>query len=281
MTCDTADITFDISSSAGLYSQLAGVLAAFAFGAITLVLPGQHRGGNEPHDDRSDLHVLVALVSAFISLVIASIEYAGLAGEKGCALLQGRAASKEFLSVVAFAFAILLLLYAVAQLVTHSRVAGINYHIRLIVTVLGAPLALLFILIGAEDVASTPWRPAAGNQPPTPHDSAFYHWMTNIFLPWPAAMGLLCVVVWILGRRRRRMSPDDHDIDRPSRARLLFPYVSLGLSVMASVRSTILADTDPASRIQPWEVWIWLALCAAVLLCQAILLAFARGVERS
>lgn len=284
MSCDTSTLTFDISSSAGLYSTMAGVLAAFAFGAITLVLPGEYRRHPRPDtseataDEQSDVHVLLALVAAFMSLIIATLEYAVINGERGCALIQGRAASEEFLGGVAFAFAVLLLLYAVVHMVTHSGIAGIGQHVRFIVAVLGPPLAVLFLITGAEDAASSPWVSPGAGQPYGPQLTAFYHETTLLALPLPAGLLVACTAMWWLGRKIR------HDKSPAGGGRVpallvIFPYMSLFLAIAAVARSTTLAETNPSDRIHQWEVWTGLAVSTVVLTAQAALLLFERGAD--
>lgn len=129
MPCDTSGISFDITGSASVYSQMAGVLAGFAFAAITLVLSSDQRLARTDIPSRektSDATVLAFLV-AFVCLIVATIIYAVLAGERGCSLLMGRAASEEFLGGVAFAFSVLLLLYALVQLMANSHLATVGY----------------------------------------------------------------------------------------------------------------------------------------------------------
>jgi hypothetical protein len=284
--CNLDSLSFDVTGSAALYSQMAGVLAAFAFGAVSLVLPGMHRrnsGGTLRDAEvraRSDSQVLLALISAFLGLIVATLQYAVLAGERGCALIMGRASSEEFLGGVSFAFAVLLLLYAIVQLVTNSEIEGLSYHARLIVTALGAPLALLFLTTGAVDVASTPWLPDTTTGGFMPNLTTFGEILNKVSLPLPGAVFVLCLGLWRLGRGRRR-TPPATSTDKSSAhfIRVCFPYVSLALAISATIRSENLAITDPAAHIQDWEVWLWLGLCTAILVTQAALLSFDQGSE--
>jgi hypothetical protein len=278
--CDTSNLTFDISGSASLYSQMAGVLAAFAFGAIALVLPGDHKGrrssADGPNDnDSSDLTVLLALVGAFMSLILATVEYAVLAGERGCSLLQGRAASEEFLGGVSFALAVMLLLFAVSLLVTNSRVPGAGYHARLIIAMVGPAISLLFLITGAEDVASTPWLvPIAGHGYLPQTSTRFYYQANRVALLLPALMFLFCGAMWILRRKFNKDLKGKRLFRFNVAASTSFPYVSLGLSVAAAVRAAAFSEADPSSHIYEWEVWTWLAVCTVVFAIQAVILAF-------
>ncbi|KAA2261958.1 hypothetical protein F0L68_14755 [Solihabitans fulvus] len=275
MSCDTSGLTFDISGSAALFSQLAGVLAAFAFGAIALVLPGEHRGADRRSDtpdsrrERADVHLLLALVATFVSLIIATMQFAALAGERGCALYQGRAAAEEFLGGVAFAFAVVMLMYAIVQLVALSRIAAIGVHARLIVVVLGPALATLFMLSGAEDVASAPWRQIEAGQLLVAQNTAFHRQISTVALLLPAGQLAVSLLAWSFRRRLGRWLPSSFWPLAP----VLFPYLSLGLATAAIVRSMTLIASVPTTSLPPWEVLSWLAVCSLVLLCQVIVLA--------
>lgn len=62
----------------------------------------------------------VALMNAFLGLFLAAVQYSLLAGENGCALTGGRAASAELLGGVSFVASVYMLLYAVVQFVSGS-----------------------------------------------------------------------------------------------------------------------------------------------------------------
>lgn len=271
MSCDTTGMTFDISGSAALFSQLAGVLAAFAFGAIALVLPGEHRrgGARDSTREQADTHLLLALVVTFVSLIIATMQYAVLAGERGCALYQGRAAAEEFLGAVAFAFAVVMLMYSIVQLVAQSRMAAASVHVRLIVVVLGPALATLFMLAGAEDVASAPWRQITAGQLFVAQDTTFHRQISAIALLLPPGQLAVSVLIWCFRRRLGRWLPKSFW----SLAPLLFPYLSLGLATAAIVRSMTLIENPPTAGLPQWEVLTWLAVCSLALLCQVMTLA--------
>jgi hypothetical protein len=190
--------------------------------------------------------------------------------------VQGRAAPEELLAGVAFAFAVLLLLYAVVQLVSQSGIRGISFHARIIVTALGPPLAVLFLGAGAEDVAATPWLPTGANGANAPQLGSFYNSIAAIALPLPGATFVFCVVAWFLGKKRRKQSQPETNA---TFFLVLFPYLSLALAILAVVRAYLMSVSDPSAHIQQWEVWAWLFGCTAILLLQAVLLAFERGVE--
>src|SRR5689334_12329013 len=67
VACEPADLSFDISATAGLYAQLAGVLAGFAFASLTLVISGAHRraSGTAKTLNEYDGRVVASLTTSF------------------------------------------------------------------------------------------------------------------------------------------------------------------------------------------------------------------------
>jgi hypothetical protein len=68
----------NLPAVAGLYSQLAGVLAGFGFAGVITLIAAQLASG---HSASSTLQSGSALVGAFIALVMSSLNYAVVAGE--------------------------------------------------------------------------------------------------------------------------------------------------------------------------------------------------------
>lgn len=111
MSCPVPLSVIDVAATAALYSQAAGVLAGFASSAILRLLT---RGATARK--QTDLpHTLMALISAFVCLVLSTVEYAVAAAEPGPGI-GGRAATFEVLCGTAFGLSVLLLLYGASQL---------------------------------------------------------------------------------------------------------------------------------------------------------------------
>jgi hypothetical protein len=111
---------FDISIVSRTYAQFTGILAGFAFVVINLVLDRAYRRRGEgrslePREIEHETQIGIALVCAFLGLFLTTLRYGLLAGETGCALTDGRAASVEVLAAVSFAASIYMLLYAIVQ----------------------------------------------------------------------------------------------------------------------------------------------------------------------
>jgi hypothetical protein len=118
---------FDYSKSAGYFSQLAGVLAGFAFLAITLLLNRQHRRGTNTdaaQEHWQDSQIVTALGCALLGLVAAAAMYALLAGEQGWALTSGRGLSRFMLAAVAFVFSLYTAFFAAVQLVSAAALGA-------------------------------------------------------------------------------------------------------------------------------------------------------------
>lgn len=77
--CRLTGLTFDIASSAGWYSSIAGLMAGFAL--LAILLPLDHIA--EDTDEAMTADAVVVFVCAFFSLLILSIAYAVLAGRTG------------------------------------------------------------------------------------------------------------------------------------------------------------------------------------------------------
>src|SRR5947209_5937541 len=140
---------FDVSSVGRSYAQFTGILAGFAFIVINLVLDRAYRRRSdgrsmEPREVEHETQVGIALVSGFLGLVLTTLRYALLAGENGCALIDGRAASAEVLTAVSFAASIYMLLLAIVQF--FSGTAGIlAKHCVFIMVILVPPISVFLV----------------------------------------------------------------------------------------------------------------------------------------
>jgi hypothetical protein len=205
-------LQFDFSQSAGNYSQLAGVLAGIAFLAIMLVLNRQHRrgsAGDTAREYEQDNRFVTALACAFLGLITAAALFALLSGEEGCALVSGRALSKEVLAGVAFFFPVYTLLFGAVQVVS---AAAMGAHLRFIVSVLTPPVVVAFIVASLDDLALSLANPP--NQPAQPHEPLLPGWTDSSASLWNFAHTMLtwliptvlaiCLSVWLAGFRWRR-----------------------------------------------------------------------------
>lgn len=268
---------FDVSIVARNYAQLAGLLAGFAFVVINLVLDRAYRrrsDGQSP-DAREVAHETltgVALMNAFLGLFLTAVQYSLLAGEQGCAVASGRAASAELLGAISFVASLYVLLYAVAQFVSGSAGTLIR-HCVFIVAVLVPPIAVFFVEATLTDLALS-LGDLQAHRPLQPlWDDA-----NRLSLPITVTIAFACAVGWFLGRRTRRSEAPIGPI--AGRIRTAFPYLSTVVVIAAIIRSMgALPKTDVASHLGPTEAWLWVAVFAALMLVQSTALSFQRGVE--
>ncbi|MDT5304787.1 MAG: hypothetical protein QOE48_454 [Mycobacterium sp.] len=268
---------FDISIVARNYAQLAGVLAGFAFVVINLVLDRAYRrrSDGKPRGAREVEHETltgVALMNAFLGLFLSAVQYSLLAGENGCALTGGRAASAELLGGVSFVASVYMLLYAVVQFVSGSA-GTLAKHCVFIVAVLVPPIAVFFIEATLSDLALAQADPKT-HQPLQPL------WDQANSLSVPIALGVLivCAAVWRIGRKRRGSPsfPGGH----AQRLRTAFPYVTVVVVISVVVRAvTVLPVRNPAAHLAPGEAWLWVAVFAVLMLIQSTALSLQQGVE--
>jgi hypothetical protein len=143
--------SFDIPSTAGFYSTLAGVMAGFAFLALANNLLTVDRDDREDNPSYADAGI--ALGAAFVSLLLVSISYAILTGDRTSG---PRAAVVEIIVGAAFAAAALQMIYAIGFLIQiHSeRFERVKGFFRAIGIGL-CPLGLLLVLLGSTDFMET------------------------------------------------------------------------------------------------------------------------------
>lgn len=268
---------FDISIVARNYAQLAGVLAGFAFVVINLVLDrGYRRRGDgksrAAHEIEHETLTGVALMSAFLGLFLSAIQYSLLAGENGCSLTGGRAASAELLGGISFVASVYMLLYAVVQFVSGSA-GTLAKHCVFIVAVLVPPIAVFFIEATISDLALALADPTT-RQPLQPL------WSDANNLSVPIALAILTVSagMWVVGRTRRTSETPSRP--RVQTFRIALPYITIVVVISAVVRAvTALPVRNPSAHLAPGEAWLWVAVFAGLMLVQSAALSLQTGVE--
>ena len=268
---------FDMSVVARTYAQFTGILAGFAFVVINLVLDRAYRRRGEghalePREVEHETQVGISLVCAFLGLFLTTLRYGLLAGESGCSLTAGRAASVEVLAAVAFAASIYMLLYAIVQFFSgSSRVLA--KHCVFTLAILVPPISFFLV----EDTL-THLALSLGN--PETHQplQSLWDWATRLAIPLPLTLGAVCAALWYMGiGRRRSVSPPGRIAQR---IRMIVPYITVGVVSAVIVRSIMaLRYTSPAVHISPAEAWLWLAVLGVALAVQSGALSFQKGVE--
>lgn len=107
MDCRLDAAAFDIASSAGWYSAIAGLLAGFALLAILLPLDHEANASDDPHAADS----VVIFTCAFFTLLILAFNYGVLSGRTGDGPAAGVAAHEQLLNGAVFGLATLLMLF--------------------------------------------------------------------------------------------------------------------------------------------------------------------------
>jgi hypothetical protein len=127
--------TIDFSTTAGLYSQLAGVLAGFAFAGLVALVAAQFTKDSKA---RFAFHSFVPLIVAFVGLVSASLNYAVVASDQAVK----RAALLETIAGVGFAVAGLMLFYSLLVLL-HGAYADASEPSSAAASAAGAAIAFV------------------------------------------------------------------------------------------------------------------------------------------
>ena len=268
---------FDISIVSRTYAQFTGILAGFAFVVINLVLDRAYRRRGEgrslePREIEHETQIGIALVCAFLGLFLTTLRYGLLAGETGCALTDGRAASVEVLAAVSFAASIYMLLYAIVQFFSGSS-AILAKHCVFILATLVPSITVFFV----EDTL-THLALALGNPETHRPLQPLWDWATWLSIPIPVAMTTVSVVVWFFGMGRRRSEEPTGPVAR--QLRMVVPYITVAVVSAVIVRSVVaLRYTNTATHIGPGEAWLWVVVLIAALLIQSAALSFQKGVE--
>ena len=155
----------DLSASAGLYSQLASVLAGFAFAAVITLVAAQLASSSNAS---RTLESGSPLVAAFIALTISSLDFAILAAERfgtaRAAILQTLAAMGLSVACILLLYSILVLVRGLEQDAAKTRVASkvMSDLIRDLLIVAISPVTILLMWNGARDHVNFKYGPTAG-----------------------------------------------------------------------------------------------------------------------
>jgi hypothetical protein len=257
--------------------QFAGVLAGFAFVVINLVLDRAYRRRSDAksraaREVEHETLTGVALMNAFLGLFLSAVQYSLLAGENGCALTGGRAASAELLGGVSFVASVYMLLYAVVQFVSGSA-GTLAKHCVFIVAVLVPPIAVFFVEATLSDLALAQADPKT-HQPLQP----LWDWANRLSVPIALVVVIVCGAVWHIGRKTRSSASSSGH--RAQRLRTAFPYVTVVVVISVVIRSvTALPVRNPGAHLVSGEAWLWVVVCAVLMLIQSTALSLQQGVE--
>ena len=133
---------------AGLYSQLTGVLAGFAFAGLLLILTHQLEHARTGESSTRLTTAMRLLLSAFVGLVLASLSYALISGEQ-----QGdpMASLEHVIAGTGFGVATMLLLLAVLELVGETA-PTLQAQVQILAGIALPVVVLLYVVAGVAEV---------------------------------------------------------------------------------------------------------------------------------
>ncbi|MHA3024337.1 hypothetical protein ACXPWS_29190 [Mycobacterium sp. BMJ-28] len=286
---------FDFSVAAGLFSQLAGVLAGFAFVGITLKLNSQ-TGQNGDSSEVDNERFLTGLGCAFVGLIAAAALYATISASKGCAIVTGTGASLEVLAGVAFGLSVYTLLFATVQLASKGPLGA---HLRGLVAVAVPPITMLLVASSLGDLALSQADPPSSRgdsaddsrlpreaiTPQWNNEEGFYNFSRWATLWLTITVFLICLILWLYGRKIRRaeggaVTSFAVRIDSlVSRCLTGVPYASVVMVVYAVGRSVTFSTLEPAAHMPAWEATTAVLGAAMILCLNSVSLSLVRGSE--
>lgn len=218
----TAQAPPNLPVVAGFYSQLAGVLAGFAFAGLIALIAAQMTADHASET----LEGGAPLLAAFLALVLSSLNYAVVAGESpGTA----RVAALQTASGLGFGVAGLMLLYSILVLVRGLEIHAARSKlvsramanmIRSVIVFVASPLIILLVWSGVRDHLTQKYGAEVGF---TGAD-----WVSLLVLVLSLAVGV-CFAVRLFG------DPQHH----PSLTRFLSAAV-VGLASFSLLSTTLL-----------------------------------------
>jgi hypothetical protein len=254
-----AESGIDLGNTAGLYSQIAGVLAALAFSALLNYLrrPSPQEESTSTYRDTT-----VVLFTTIGALILCAITYGQVAGGP---IDQGAAYSGFFLIGPAFCLAILGMFYAILLAARpYQHLEAMMSIARVMVGVIGPSVSMFLVAGAANDVEV---RRCAGPNP-APADSCF-----AISLPFGVGLALTAAMIggslFLLHRMGRAVPKTWH------RGPTMVGWLTLGFST-ATPLSAVLVASKPYDYLLPAE-----ALIAGQLTTFAVLAIFAYTVLRT
>jgi hypothetical protein len=280
------DVGFDFTITAGLHSQLSGVLAAFAFAALTFALQPLQASADQKvlNENKSSLaHAVTTLLCSFLALVVTTFLFSILAGEDG-ATASTRSAAEEALSSAAFAISALMLLYAVIGLVESSGLSETAREVRAVV-VLGVPVfAMLLVGLAISDAAhanSVAARGGAGACAAVAVESRISFAATVLLPSFVFVLtGLMVAAKYTTFTRPwvaniKVTTPGSSGVRRN-----LFPKASLFVVLLLGGWSAWIGEQVQGFQLLSATLWVLLIFYALFLLWQTVILLFSTPGEQ-
>ncbi len=236
-----SEMPYAIPTVARSYASFSGILAGFAFAAVVQTLTRPSGKSDE------DAHAVVALMSAFLGFLLASLLYAILGAENRRAVVEGRATTEEMIAAVVLGFAALTLLYGVVVMIDSRDLTTAAEGARFMVGVpVPALVTLQVALAGGDTFIAQLVAAGAKGQPCSP---AAYNAFSMVGVYAPSAIVLaLSLAAWFLGERL--------GATRLPRFRNSVPYISLTLVLIATVLYSLIPPLNNAYQLPRWALYL-------------------------
>jgi hypothetical protein len=154
LALDCVGPSFNISTTAGYYAQMTGLLAGFGFTAMVVLLTPTQVEGRGFNGRAKDNGVLLVLLAAFVALTLSTLMYSVLAGESSDQA-RGRAATVELVDGLPFGLAVIMLFYGITLLMQGGHIDRMAVWVARVMTIVVAPtLTFYYIGSGVSDTES-------------------------------------------------------------------------------------------------------------------------------
>ena len=256
--------SFNISETAGLYSQLAGVLAGFAFSAIFFVLSTRLSPGVVISDLARTLRLMIC---GFVTLVLSSLFYALLAGETSN---SGRAAMVQLVNAAGFISAGTLLLLSLLALLNRIEHASMPSGAGPAIPASGSiPLLRAVLAHGLPLILSLSLYSGVDDYSDARHQLESFRFV-DLIAVLAAAIALIGpVVAYALPKHTNPITADLYEKG------LAYSAVLLAVASTA-VSFLISASIDPCATLGEWSIVIVVAVPVTFMMVVSVHLTRAR-----
>ncbi len=194
--------------------------------------------------------MVVALVSAFIALLLASLLY-GIMNSENTTAAPGRMTAEEMMLAVILGFAALTVLYGVVVMVDSRQLTEAAKGVRFLVGVPVPALATLQVALAGGDSYLAELVYAGRSGQPLCSLTAYDTFsIRGVYVP-SAIVLVLAVTIWLL--RDHLTTP------RVSKLRNAVPYLSLGIAVAVAILYSTIPPFDNGFRLPTWglHILVW------------------------
>jgi hypothetical protein len=248
----------NVVAISGFYSQMTGVLAGFAFTAMVVLLTPTQVDERRVSGRNESKEVLAALFAAFIALVVATLNYAVLAGES-MADAPARAYTAELVDGILFGLAAIMLFQGISLLLYAGRMDRLLIMMgRVVTVVVGPTLTYYYLVNGASDTETFRATRAAG----------------VCVQKGPPGLGLALAVILavvLLASMVRRLQPARVRA-WAKRTYTVVPVAVLAMTFVVAVIGGTIGVRDPNFLISPTSLAVYLSGLFVVFLLLGMLL---------